>query len=271
MYNNGLFVLNKFDTTGVLISYIPNITYNSNIKKLYLKYKNQSKTLDFLGSNQIDYMPYQTTSIPTTKMEPTDINYKITPAMSFGTPVVNKNNKMYGVGHLKINLSEHVKYKENSNIDNFRRELKNNLSKLDRQYIEHFGTETLLDPRDCDNGYIYMMYFYYFNKNNISQSYDKDTNIFHDDFKMYISNAFLPINSKSKNKYIFSLVFPIGAYDEDDNLVITSGEGDFYNSQLTISFDNFQKLCVHDVTDIDMNDYKYQFLVDNTHISNQIN
>jgi hypothetical protein len=53
-------------------------------------------------------------------------------------------------------------------------------------------------------------------------------------------------------------------------MVITCGEGDFYNTEMKISFDEIDKLCIHDISDINMNDYKYQYMINDNKIVDDI-
>jgi hypothetical protein len=253
-----LIFLNKFDNIGLCIN-----KHNIQTQKksyIYIKYKNPKKTIHFKGSCEHKIIDEKSA------INNDDKNYMITPAFSFGTPVVYKNGKIYGVGHIKIHNNEKdYIYKKDSNIDIFRKNISENMKKIsDKKYIPHYGTYSFVRPEECQ-GFIYMMYFYCFEKdcffmNNTNNTYDVT-------FK--ISNAYLPINPQKEN--LFSLVFPIGAYDNDNNeMVITCGEGDFYNTEMKISFDEIDKLCIHDISDIDMNIYKYQYIINNNQIADDI-
>jgi hypothetical protein len=251
-----LIFLNKFDNIGLCINKY-NIEKHSK-SDIYIKYKNPNKTIHFKGS--CDHKKEKSA------INNDDINYMITPAFSFGTPVVYHNEKIYGVGHIKIHNNEKdYIYIKDSNIDMFRKKISANMGKIsDNIYIPHYGTETKIYPDECQ-GFIYMMYFYCFDKNNFF--INNTNNTYNVTFK--ISNAYLPINPQKEN--LFSLVFPIGAYDNDNNeMVITCGEGDFYNTEMKISFDEIDKLCIHDISDIDMNDYKYQYMINGNQIVDDI-
>ena len=253
-----LIFLNKFDNIGLCINKHNIQTQEKSY--IYIKYKNPKKTIHFKGSCEHKIIDEKSA------INKHDINYMITPAFSFSTPVVYKNGKIYGIGHVKIHNNEKdYIYKKDSNIDIFRKKILANMSKISNNiYLPHYGTYTQLFPNECQ-GFIYMMYFYCFEKdcffmNNTNNTYDVT-------FK--ISNAYLPINPQKEN--LFSLVFPIGAYDNDNNeMVITCGEGDFYNTEMKISFDEIDKLCIHDISDINMNDYKYQYMINDNKIVDDI-
>jgi hypothetical protein len=192
-------------------------------------------------------------------------NYGITPLLSFSTPHIRINEGYFGVGHIKIHSdSEKFPYKSDSVIQNFRRDLRNDMKKyFGDRYAEHYGTspskmeEMLYEDgvlrRKLDHeipickGYMYLMFFYII-------SNDLQT--------MVISDAYLPISldSHKHNDYKFSLFFPTGLTQNGNDIMITGGYGDFYSMKLIMKFADAIKTCRHDVANLDMERYTYNII-----------
>lgn len=177
------------------------------------------------------------------------INYGIMPSFSFSTPLVYLDNNRYiGVGHLKIH-SDIFKYPyiNGSKIDIFRRQLYEDYeAKFGNKYIKHYGTG--IAPH-CE-GYIYMMYFYIVNINNTVNNNS-----------MYISDGYLPIYlSNYEDNYKFSLIFPMGLTKNEDKLIVTCGEGDYYSNVLEFSVNDVINLCKYDASNLDLTNYNYNII-----------
>lgn len=175
-------------------------------------------------------------------------NYGISPGLSFSTPLLKlKNDVFLGVGHLKISTNN--KYIGGSNIDIFKRDLKFYMNELfGNKYIEHLGTG------NC-KGFIYMMYFYI-----LHTTTDLNT----ENWNMIISNAYLPIKKNNNNKYRFSLCYPMGLeYIDNQTIVVTGGEGDYYAFALKLDLQSVLDSCVHDIKNLDFRKYKYKLLICN--------
>lgn len=184
------------------------------------------------------------------------INYGIMPKFSFSTPLIKKYSTIIanqydavdlgelkmGVGHIKIcSDPNQYPYEPNSNIQKFRENLYRDMKNLfgDR-YIRHKGTGR---APNC-YGYIYLMYFFI---------------IILNDNKMRISDAFLPVYFD--DRYKFSLIYPMGITDVGNKIYVIAGEGDYYSVVMQFDFDNITNLCIHDVNDLDMNQYKYKIIM----------
>lgn len=167
------------------------------------------------------------------------------PEFSFSTPNLKIDKNTYiGIGHIKIknysnNYDKNILYSRT--LTNLYRYLKCVNS---CEYIRHSA-----NVLNCV-GYQYYIFFYIFKIN--------------DDFtKMEyfkISDSFIPIiNDKNQffENYEYSLVFPNGIdYNKDEDVVIISlGEGDIRSAILKYKLDDILKCCIHDITNIKMDDY----------------
>jgi len=167
------------------------------------------------------------------------------PEFSFSTPNLDiGNNEYIGVGHIKIknysnNYDKNILYSRT--LTNLYRYLNCENS---CEYIRHAANTV-----NCV-GYQYYIFFYVFKIN--------------DDFtKMEyfkISDSFIPFINDDKQFYEdheYSLVFPNGIdYNQDEDVVIISlGEGDVRNAILKYKLDNILKSCIHDITNINMQEY----------------
>lgn len=177
-------------------------------------------------------------------------NYHLcfTPLFSFSTPLIeisiNGKKIKLGVGHSKIHANEHnYKYTSGSvNASNFREKLPIYFEKIfEEKYIGHQALQK------C-NGYIYLMYFYYF--------IEEDGEL-----KFYFSDSYLPILISRELKYIFSLIFPVGLGVEGKNVYVTCGEGDFYNVLLSFDLDQVFDLCKYNISNYDGRGYDYKLFV----------
>ena len=160
----------------------------------------------------------------------------IMPMFSFGTPILkldnNDSNILYtGIcaGHTKIINSK--KY-NNKNIDLFL-ENKKNLLNNNSNYIEH-------------NSYIYLCYF-------IKIIKYKDTS-----YKMFISDSFLFVDMKKE--YIFSICFPMGLFEKNNNIILSYGYGDYYNCLLDFNKTDLLNNIIHDVELFDYDKYNYHII-----------
>ena len=183
-------------------------------------------------------------------------NTGVLPHLSFGTPFIRiKNNIYLGVGHIKIpNDYRLYKYKDNSNIANFRKNIHENFeNKYGKYYVPHYGSAAFED--DPCAGYMYLMYFITYIENDIN---DPSKN------KFLISDSYLPLNLQSPTeyeKYKFTLLFPMGILHENNEIIISGGYGDFDAALFKIETKEFEKLCRHDMSDLNMNNYEYKLLI----------
>lgn len=252
--DNRVIYLDWIDTTGL---YFTELIYHKPNIKHYIKFDDTKKTISGLGSidNPNDNM-----------LSENNINYGITPMFSFSTPLVEieyeGKKALIGVGHIKIH-SDNVKYKykENSNIENFRNMLYTQMPKhFNNKYIKHFGAD---NKGNC-MGYIYMLYFF------ILFNYDNKTKTYKD---MIFSDAYLPINLDEKLEYRFSLYFACGLEINDGTLIVTGGEGDYYATELHFDLNEVIKLCNQDIKNPNMIQYEYFMLAykdKKTYINNNI-
>ena len=155
------------------------------------------------------------------------------PLFSFGTPFIsiehNDNNIIFNgiaAGHSKIILSK--KY-NNENINLFLEEIKNKFSQ-DNSYIQH-------------NSYIYLSYFI------------KLTKYKNNKYKMFISDSYLFIDKNQK--YKFSICFPMGLFEKNNNIVMSYGYGDYYNYLIEFNKNTLYSNIIHNVEEFNINDYKF--------------
>lgn len=182
--------------------------------------------------------------------------------------IINKyNNKYYlGVGHCKILAdSNRYPYLQSSRIEIFRKNIYHDFKKkFGEKYIPHYGSTSSVkvDKNGVDiscNGYIYMMYFYLLSI---------------DLHEFLISDSFLPvyIDNKETNQidknYKFSLFNPFGIeiccknIDNDDyNVKIYAGEGDFYAVQLEFLLKDIVDIPYHNINNMDMRNYRYMLII----------
>lgn len=186
-------------------------------------------------------------------MEKYGYNYGKMPLFSFGTPhigLTSDGRVQLGVGHVKIHTDpEQFPYLNGSRIQTFRTALHTDMKAVfgDR-YIRHKGTG---NPPDC-YGYIYMLYFYIL---------DGVTD-------MRLSDAYLPVyldpkapDSLKDADYKFSLIFPMGlAKYDNDKIIVTCGEGDFYSVALEFDIKEVVNSCIHNVKRMDMDQYGYKII-----------
>lgn len=243
--NNQIKFIDWFYTQGVRL-----VTFDIEIPKSdreeFIEYSGNLYVLDGNGSydtnNDEDKVKY-------------GFNYGIMPGLSVSTPLIqldsNKFGKSFlGVGHIKIHSDENeFPYLSNSNIQKFRENLNKQMrDEFKDKYILHKGSNK---PPNC-KGFIYMLYFY----------------ILYNDCKdMLMSDSYLPIYLDRKDfdgpndkDYKFSLVFPMGLTEQDNKLIVTCGEGDFYSMELEFDKNEAINLCKHNVKDLDMRQYNYYIL-----------
>lgn len=140
------------------------------------------------------------------------------------------------VGHFKYKNSVDTK---DVKLENFRKTLDTKLQNIyGDNYIKHYNYKT----GDELHGYTYLMYFIRikFDPNNLDQ------------MKCYISSAFYPIKLQNDNEFGFSLIFPTGISVHNDIVIVSSGEGDYYNSLI-----EFDKQKVLEMTNIDIETFTY--------------
>ena len=161
------------------------------------------------------------------------------PMFSFSSgfiKIADNNNMKYNnmeycgiaTGHTKLILSK--KY-NNVNIDALLKEINEKLLIMDN-YIQH-------------NSYIYMCYFIKLIK--------------HDNkYKMFISDSFIYIDMKKE--YIFSICFPMGLFEKNDNIILSCGYGDYYNMLIEFDKQNLLNNIYHDVSNFDISNYKFKII-----------
>ena len=185
-------------------------------------------------------------------------NYGKLPMFSFGSNFIKIDTKIKGyknvrisVAHSKIHSSEDkYPYISGSNVDYFRKNIYNDMINIyGDKYIEHYGTGSVLHPDGCV-GWIYLMYF-------ILLLEKEDGS-----FDMKLGNSYLPLNfnEEHKDKYKFSLIFATGIQQENEDIIITAGEGDMYSILLKFSIDSIIEDCIHDVTNMDMDKYLFKVI-----------
>jgi len=153
---------------------------------------------------------------------------------SFGTPFIpikdydDENIVFSGIaaGHSKIILSR--KY-NNKNIDSFLDEVNKNLRSKE-SYVEH-------------NSYIYLCYFIKLIKYKNNK------------YEMFISDSFLFVDEKQK--YIFSICFPMSLFEKNNNIIMSYGYGDYYNYLIEFDKNKLLKSIKHNVENFDIDDYKF--------------
>jgi hypothetical protein len=187
-------------------------------------------------------------------------NYGIMPGFSLSTPHVTlENNLIIGCGHSKIHSDiEKYPYLEKSKIDLFRKNLYQDYkAEFGDKYIRHLGTGWA--PNGCQ-GFIYMLYFYIVNGNELKNEKNHPGS-------MKISDSFLPLFLSTKEidgpldqNYKFSLIFPMGLARDNDKIIITAGEGDFYSVALEFKISDILDLCQYDVRNLDLRNYNYNIL-----------
>jgi hypothetical protein len=128
-------------------------------------------------------------------------------------------------GHSKIILSK--KY-ENKNINQF-------LSKIydlqsDESYIQH-------------NSYIYLCYFI------------RLTKFKNNKYEMFISDSYLFMDTKQK--YKFSICFPMGLFQKKKNIIMSYGYGDYYNYLIEFNRNELLNKIRHNVEEFNVDEYKF--------------
>ena len=178
-------------------------------------------------------------------------NYGKLPMFSFGSNFIKikgYKNVRISVAHSKIHSSEEkYPYNEKSNVHTFRKNIyKDMIDKYDDNYIKHYGAG---EAPDC-YGFIYLMYFILL--------LEKEDGT----FEMKLGNSYLPLNldKEHEDKYKFSLIFATGIQQENEDIIITAGEGDMYSILLKFSIDSIIADCVHDVKDMNMDNYIFKVI-----------
>lgn len=189
--------------------------------------------------------------------DPTQYGLNKTFKFSFGSPFIDiGNNKLLGVGHIKIDVRDKIfnqtgyVYDRKSVPYLIRERLLEFMSNMfGDSYRLHLGSA-------CDNGLHYLSYFMLWDQNEKT-------------FKM--SDFFLTIDLN--DKYHFSIIFSIGLFLADfyayggiyDNkrVVVTSGEGDYYSNILTFKLDDVINACHYSMTskDFDLKNINFCLMI----------
>ncbi len=221
------------------------------------KYRYRDKSNKSNESNEYDATPK---SMP--QINNLGNGYHNMPGFSFGTPHIKMNDAngdtiYFGVGHSKIHMTDE-QYQYTNKISSFR-------SKVIEQFNKYFGD--FHKPHlgsgvgSKGRGYIYMTYFY-----KLFKSGDK--------YEMHISDSYLFVNLntnindvfneghyhnhyKNQKRYMFSLQFPMGLQQFEDQIIVTMGEGDFYSINLVFDKEKLLNIPYHNIQTIDMNNYNY--------------
>lgn len=79
---------------------------------------------------------------------------------------------------------------------------------------------------------------------------------------MKLSDTYLPLLlDQNITEYKFSLIFPNGLERSDnDNIVVTGGDGDYYSVILEFNLKDVIDRCIHDVQNMDMQKYDYYII-----------
>lgn len=170
-------------------------------------------------------------------------NSGIMPLFSLGVPCIqvvlkDGSTAFLTVGHSKIPTGLQCQYLPDSNIDKMRNKIYKLFPEIYEEYRPHFGSDGI--------GYHYFLYFLLIKT---------------DCSKFWISDSFLPVDLDEKQKYGFSLCFPMGLAQLKESLMITYGEGDCYTGQLNISLVDALDLCKHENFHLDMEKYEYHLLI----------
>lgn len=218
--------------------------YDKNWSLIDIITKNNEKYFEFLNWYEKGYVTNTIINIKSKqcykqniiKMEKDIINGLGTDTMpmfslSSGFIKITNNDFEYcgiATGHTKICLAK--KY-NNPNIDAFLTEINEKLSVMDN-YIQH-------------NSYIYMCYFIKLIKQN-------------NEYKMFISDSFIYVDMKKE--YIFSICFPMGLFEKNNNIVLSCGYGDYYNMLIEFDKQNLLDNIFHDISNFNSSNYKFKII-----------
>lgn len=166
----------------------------------------------------------------------------------------NKNYIKLGVGHIRI--PNDFSFKDDSNINFF-------INMINISFPKMFGNlyninNSLTNSLFC-GGEKGLSFFYILRK-------------LGDKYEMYISDAFLPINLVEGNN-IYSLFCTHGIFIKNNNVHLTSGEGDEYANIISFNLEQVLKSCIHNINQFDVAKYNFNFLFyfnKKTYISNEI-
>lgn len=75
-----------------------------------------------------------------------------------------------------------------------------------------------------------------------------------DDNQLLLSDSFLPLLINA-DFYKFSLTFPVGLIQEDDKIIVTAGDGDFYSTVFEFKISEVINLCVYNARNLDLRKY----------------
>ena len=238
--NNGYDItyLDWFYKNGIKIISVN--TYNDEKKEFFIEREN-----GFIGKGNCDEG---------------NIDY---PLFSFSTPLViiseTKEEIIWlGVGHIKIKNQETCHYNYNKKLQVFRKNLHDNIyKKYQDKYRPNLGSKSMwsgfsgFEKQSIFNceGYIYMMYFYKLIKKG-------------NEYKFMLSDAFLPLNydDEHKDKYKFSLFFPAGLIINNNDVLVSGGEGDYYSIIINFDLEWVNKEIKYDYQTMNINDFNYKVL-----------
>lgn len=215
------------------------------------RFSGKTQELKYLAHNDPDY-PILGSGSSLQDGENAGKNSGIMANYSFTTPNLVYGDICIGVGHIKIDNDPDVLYKQGSNIDTFRTNLEKEYDNNYKENYIRFESNFITQNPPVYNAFVYMMYFYTFKK-------DSEGNI----SEFTISDSFLPLPcSNEGSKYKFNLIFPMGITLLPDQLtlLVTAGYGDFHCVAMKIALQDVLDLCVHNIQNLDLNNYKYQII-----------
>lgn len=152
---------------------------------------------------------------------------------SVGTTCIELKEHLYlGIGHIKIKYN-YLKSEINSISTDIEKHYINIGRKINVFLKKKYGK--IYRPH---RWIIYMGYFFlYDNKNN----------------KFHISDLYLPIPDY---KYIFSLSFPMSLQKIKEDIIVSSGLGDYTNILYSINEKTILDKTIHDITNVNLTDLK---------------
>jgi hypothetical protein len=179
-----------------------------------------------------------------------------------------------GVGHIKLCNHKPVK---DDNAQQFVDGVHSFMHHLfGERYIVHFGSKRLEDivtklhrnsEKHAGHGYIYLSFFIRIQKhwNEAKQDFE---------YKSWISRAFLPVSlppatnksavahaDKEEQRYRFSLLFTTGIVIDENRVILSSGEGDYYNSLLSFSLPSVLEMTSLPISEFRHSTYEYRLLL----------
>ncbi len=215
---------------------------------IYKKNKNKEKCFQFIhdflndGLYGVDYYPstqkcFKKLLVPYKKYKvPINLNNDYCRFSVGSTSLEIYNNKYLVVGHIKIN----IKKIKDENMKIFNNE---SLKKIQKIYNSHFFSISQKIHKELKkkyskkyrphHQYIYGIFLFLFD--------NKNKNI-------KLSNIFLPLPNY---KYVFSLSFPMSILKVNNEILISSGYGDFTNILIKFDKNELNELLKYDIKDFD--------------------